>query len=452
MTSNKMTNLSVLSLNIRGLNNDLKRTQLFTLMKGDPRFINSHIICLVETRLHQKDHPAFSHSWNGPTFFSSNEGSQGVAILVKKTTDIQITSSWSSDDGRALQIKFEWKGLPISLSTVYAPAVTPDRAPFFESLSDNLPIDDDVCLNILCGDFNCIEDPTLDKSGGNPNSGTDGFTELQNITALLDLEDLWRIKHPQEQVFTWEGNMASGLVRTRIDRFYTSTLLRPFVKNIEHPSIPIPNLDHKGVLLTLEEPDLPRPGPGYWKFNPTLLKNEWFVSQLREKLQLFLPSIENCDDVVEWWEDIKKKIQSAIIKLAKINDAFLKRKNAALQKDLKTAETLLNLIPNLQILQEEYTEIKKEIEVREKEKTEKLCLLANAKFLLAQELPTKKLKMITQLSIKGSTIKELNHPEKGVSKKAEDLLDCATLFYSDLYKKPPKSRQVTSAQNLILGY
>jgi len=65
-----------------------------------------------------------------------------------------------------------------------------------------------IHFNILAGDFNCIENPSLDKVGG-LGSGTLGFSSLKSIFTQLDLEDWWRKTNPapskENIVTTWDN-------------------------------------------------------------------------------------------------------------------------------------------------------------------------------------------------------------------------------------------------------
>ena len=84
-------------------------------------------------------------------------------ILVNKRSNLQILSDWSDNDGRIVQITFNWNDLLIALTSIYAPAVPGERTQFFSSLP-TFPLPDDA-LHILAGDFNCVLDPILDRSG-----------------------------------------------------------------------------------------------------------------------------------------------------------------------------------------------------------------------------------------------------------------------------------------------
>ena len=76
---------------------------------------------------------------------------------------------------------------------IYAPNSPRGRKNFFDKLWQYKPGDDNL---IVGGDFNCIEEPDLDKQGGNPVSGTSGVEELKQFVQTNDLFDTWRENHP----------------------------------------------------------------------------------------------------------------------------------------------------------------------------------------------------------------------------------------------------------------
>ena len=58
---------------------------------------------------------------------------------------------------------------------------------------------------MIGGDFNCIENPALDKQGGNPTPRQYALRTLHNLTSQFALTDIWRLRNPHKSEFTWTG-------------------------------------------------------------------------------------------------------------------------------------------------------------------------------------------------------------------------------------------------------
>ena len=77
-----MNNLSVLSVNVRGLNSHEKRNKLFTWLEEN----KIEITLLQETHFIEKNKEMYIRNWNGKTIhsFSDSSFSRGVSILFSK--------------------------------------------------------------------------------------------------------------------------------------------------------------------------------------------------------------------------------------------------------------------------------------------------------------------------------------------------------------------------------
>ena len=53
------------------------------------------------------------------------------------------------------------------------------------------------------GDFNCVQDPRLDKNGGSDNMDKSRVINTINVLKnTFDLDDIWRIRNPDKRQFT----------------------------------------------------------------------------------------------------------------------------------------------------------------------------------------------------------------------------------------------------------
>ena len=67
---------------------------------------------------------------------------------------------------------------------------------------------------IIGGDFNVVNDPDLDCSGGTPKE-KESIKFLNSICLSYDLIDIWRTRNPDRKLFTWKQK--NPLVQRRLD-------------------------------------------------------------------------------------------------------------------------------------------------------------------------------------------------------------------------------------------
>ena len=93
-------------------------------------------------------------------------------------------------------------------------------------------------------------------------------------------------------------------IQCRLDHFFISKQLKNHVKECKI----LPNIysDHSAVDLSLsfKESELPR-GPGFWKFNNSLLSDINFVELLTFKILMFAKKNKQVNDKGLYWEMIK---------------------------------------------------------------------------------------------------------------------------------------------------
>ena len=136
--------------------------------------------------------------------------------------NITIQQSEISLDGRFIVLKADINNETYTIANVYGPNKDTDAVKFYRNLSKLLRNDDFANEdNIFSGrDCNCPLDISLDKKGGLPIPGkyvTNSVAELQNE---FSLHDIWRLKNPTLQSFTWEG--CSPFIFCRLDYWLIS--------------------------------------------------------------------------------------------------------------------------------------------------------------------------------------------------------------------------------------
>lgn len=162
----------------------------------------------------------------------------------------------------------------------------------------------------MCGDFNTVVDPFIDRVGCNPSSlwAYNWPISLANLTKEMDLQDIWRLRHPADRCYTWSS--ASGSQASRLDMFWLSSSLIDSVINIG--IYPYFRSDHSYVFLKFSLPSTPERGPGLWKFNSSLLRDPHFTAQVTtfwHERQLEKSTFPN---LAIWWDAGKKRLKLII--------------------------------------------------------------------------------------------------------------------------------------------
>ena len=96
-----------------------------------------------------------------------------------------------------------------------------------------------------------------------------------------------------------------------------------------------PHCDHSLVLLEVKTNVQPLRGPGFWKFNCSLLEDCDYTEKMARKIPQFIERYEYLDDKGLHWEMVKMEIRSFTISFAKIKAKSVKIMRKFLHRRLK---------------------------------------------------------------------------------------------------------------------
>jgi len=139
--------------------------------------------------------------------------------------------------------------------------------------------------------------------------------EMNKIMITHDLIDTWREKYPSPQrISSWSN--PSMKIQCRLDYFLISKGMRSSLKYVKI----IPNIfsDHSALSLSIisEEKEVKR-GPGFWKFNNSLLTDKDYTELISQKIPEFASKYREVTDKGLLWEMIKMDIRAATILFSK---------------------------------------------------------------------------------------------------------------------------------------
>ena len=258
MTGN-YTTLSVLSININGMSEAKKRNKLFDILKNK----NIDITLIQETHSTENLINKWEKEWLGKSFWNSGivAKSSGVAIVIKKDLNVNVSTILQDKEGRILSLNFSIEKQNYQIMNIYAPTRNSEKIKILQNFNY---IDPKRNL-ILGGDFNMVEDILLDRKGGNPNiTHTLGIEYLTKIKQTNNLTDIWRKQNPHTTLFTYHNK--NEQIRSRIDRFYIKN--NHEIKNVCIVSNRLS--DHDAIQLKIKMKKTNVSGAGYWKLTTSI--------------------------------------------------------------------------------------------------------------------------------------------------------------------------------------
>ena len=146
---------------------------------------------------------------------------------------------------------------------------------------------------------------------------------------LYSLFDIWRNLNPETIRFTWRNK--SLKIQCRLDFFRISKDLGDLA--ISCKILNAPKTDHSAIFLHLKSDELKQDkGPGFWKFNNSLLEDFRYVNKLRKNIYEYREKYTNVEDLGLKWDLIKMEIHGFTIKYCKIKMKKRKREELLLHK------------------------------------------------------------------------------------------------------------------------
>jgi len=379
------------------------------------------ISLLQETHLYTETENKLCESqWPGKCFWSNGHGrAKGVAILVKAHVNLVAENVHADTDGRLLVLDATLNGVKWRIINVYCPNDVHEREPFLESLAQYLSTSR---VLLVGGDFNFVDNLTLDKVGGRSRDGNEGAEIWRQVRRCGNLSDLFRRFHKTNVITTWTSG--DGQVSCRLDRFYVAARIQSAVTDINVS--PSSDSDHSFVCISIALSGDPVIGPGYWKCNVKTLDDPHFNADL-EALWDDL-TLEPNKDLV-WWESCKVAFKRLIIchscRLANNRKSELQHLNNKLR--------LLSVTrPITADISDEISELKIQINNLLDVKVEGAKVRSKIQFLDNEEKPTRVFLQKAQSRVQKSHIVELNVAGRKVTEPLQ-LLDACRSYYRQLY-------------------
>ena len=427
---------SVISLNVRGLRDTVKRRSIFSYLKDQD--VNFYF--LQETFSKGSDETVWRNEWGGEIYFSHGTSqSKGVCILINRVVKEKVTFTFSDADGRIILINLTYNGLKLSFCNIYGPNDHTQQVSFIQELNCLLIDKSEITALIVGGDWNCTLSKK-DKKGGSPWRPI-AYRNLVNITMdTLDLVDIQRTRYPNVNKFSYRSKTLG--VKSRIDFFLISKHLTKFVKKVDIQISIAP--DHNMILLSLPWPNENPRGPGFWKFNNSLLEDKEYTIKILEFYPQLREKYHYVNDKQLFWKLIKMEIRSTTISFSKGKAQAIRKHEAEIKQQLDELDKIICNSQNLDNIDEilkQYDDLKKELQHQYENKGKAAIFRSKCRWVEEGEKATKYFFNLEKRNYNRKTINEIKLENDETTTDETQILSMIQRYYSNLYNSRIRDAQ-----------
>ena len=419
-----MAQVSTITYNVRGLCDYNKRRAIFHYL----HLKKFNIMFLQETHSTVSNSTLWKSQWGVKMWMShGTTQSRGVAILVNKI-DIIVHNVIRDTNGRYLILYVTLVGVKTILCNIYAPNIdTPDffKAVFTEI--EKFPFEH----VIVAGDFNLALDPTVDRQGANVcSSNTRSAKWLNEHCAAAKYVDVWRERHPDVHGYTWRRLTPSPSF-SRLDYFLINEEVMQFVEEIN--ILAGFRTDHSIVKTVFCFSPFHR-GPGYWKFNTSLLTDADYINKINKIIDIHLED-ENIQTCKERWELLKLAIRGTTLQYSAYKQKSKRNLMDVLERKIKYIEDSQHL-QSISMFTESESHmrlLKHDLKVLLDEKTRGAILRSRCNWTEYGEKPTKYFLNLEKRNFKSKTIYRLKNEQDLYVTDEKEVLRELQHYYAKLY-------------------
>ena len=439
------SNITVLSLNVKGLRSKYKRKSLFSYLKRT----KYDVICLQETYVTDTVIATWEKEWNGTLFFSAHTShSCGQVILLRK--GLNASAELLIQTQRILAISLQTDFKKIAIVNLYFPNALKEKLNFFDKVKNTL--NKINCeSSIVCGDFNTVLNNEKDIISGEKHDGN--LVKTFN-SFLIDngFYDVWRIFNPEIKEFTWSRR--SPFLARRLDYILMSADLLD--NAFESFILSVPSSDHRACVVGLRFTEVKR-GGGYFKMNNSLLRDTTYVSKMNELIDDFLSQeregiIKGKLSHQRTWELLKLEIRDFTTSYSKEKSNQKKHKLADMYITLNKLDVKLSNNPDCKESLAEKEKVKMELEIEEQSKARAAQVRSRVKWVEEGEKNTRYFLGLEKVRAQGKVMDRIVTEEGEVVTGQENILKAQTSFFKGLYQnRATASDHKLQFQNFIKG-
>ena len=443
-----MTNIQILSCNVRGINDENKRHDVFDYLKS----LKYDIYCVQDIHCSESQQVLFKRDWGGDMFIShGTTNSRGVAIMFSNNFECEVKEVKRSTNGNFIGLKIKTMDTDICLLTLYGPNT--DEPDFYNEISEVIN-DFQTGSMIICGDWNLVQDQLLDTKHYIRDNNIRARNRVSTLKEEHNLCDPWRVNNPNTRQYTWFQR--NPIKMSRIDFFLISSDILALTN---YTGIkPGYRSDHSIIQLQLNITKDNR-GKGFWKFNTSLLKDIEYITLIKQIIhenvtRYAAPNqtvanheiLFNISDQL-FFETLKMEIRKVTISYSS------KKKRNREKREVEICDQLEKLDINhttnsehllrKQILSDELVELRKE-------KIKGMMLRSKIQWFEEGEKPTKFFASIEKRNYVNKVINKINSNGNNIQDPRE-ILNELEKFYRNLYSSKVSIRDQINNMDRFLN-
>ena len=430
----------IVSMNVRGLQNDNKRKQMFMFC----RKLEADVIFMQETHSIKDDEVKWNLEWGSKILFAHHSStSRGIAVLFKKRLNYEVTKITQHEEGQYLIIDCIINEKELVLVNLYSP--NRDEPEFFTKVFELMA---KHCYSdcIIGGDFNLILNEKLDSMNHKNNNALAKNTINMYVEQAM-LIDPWREQNPKKFKFTWHRKRPKETF-ARLDFFLINHGLSCFLKNIKH--IPSYKSDHSIVMMEIDLYKNAKRGKGFWKLNESILRNKESLQQINNVIDAIIEKTSDYEECIRW-EKIKeisvntcKKISTERAK--KLNLEF----NELQYKITQANERMLEVSSHQEkeVIESEIDQVKSRLEKYLQYKVEGARIRSRTIWYEKGERSSKFFLGLEKIKHRNKTLNAIKCEDNMITRDEKKILQEQAKFYKKLYSKDPNVKCILENVNV----
>jgi len=358
-----------------------------------------------------------------------------VAILFKRSLNVQLQKVVKDPDGRFLWLKLKINQRSLSLLNIYAPNTVSEQVSFFTNILQFLELNYDKSYPLFIGgDFNCVLNPKVDKKGGNKNPRKVVCDLIQEIMQQYGLADAWREKNRYKKQYTW--SRTNPEIHCRLDMWLIPSEILHMTTYCK--ILPTVSTDHKAVVFNIQGDKFRKRGPGYWKLNTSVLQETEYVEKMRILIKNHINKFLQDDiDIRYSWLELKDSIKQYTLQYCIARASKRKAREAAIKASLTALEESLHNLRQKDV--DVYQTLKQEYEQIYDYKAKGAMIRSRVRWVAHGEKNTSYFYGLEKRNFHNQNITQVQANDGSIIEHPDQVMDCIQSFYSSLYKSALES-------------
>lgn len=420
--------VNFLSCNVNGVRNFEKRKKMYRHVKEN---LKGGIVFMQETHCVKKDEMLWQNQWGGRCINSfGSTSSKGTSILFDRNLDYKLGPKTVDTEGRYVIVEIEIEQTEIVLGCVYAP--NNDNPNFFTEFLTEVDKFQNPNI-IIAGDFNLVFDTSLDRAGSSEYNHPNSLSVLCNFMENMELNDIWRIRNPDLQRYSCHKK--NSLQFSRIDFFLVSSSL---VQSVNSTGIK-PSFCSDHSIISLELKLNSSRGPGFWKFNTSLLEDPEHNNRVQNAIDDAKANYQH-ESPALCWEMIKMNMAQASIIYSKEKASKKNKELKELQYEIEWFTFQLEVDPGGQQdqIEQRIESLKSKHDEIMSEKFKGAAFRSKCQWYEKGERSSRYFFNLEKSNYRQKTMSQAFAPDGSLVVNDKQVLDIQANYFSNLYEADPK--------------